>query len=172
MNAPHHTSSTMGASNSNLYEINASTILSSANQFKNMTDFNHENIKFQTLFQQFSLDIGRLDIKIKIIHSLRLFTLLLFYILASLGTILFDLSDIDTIVSEIIKILKYISIFLSEDCSYYVVLIINFVLLILYFSLFFFFLYITLQYKHHLCISLSETYAFIILSRNIVPIFT
>ena len=81
MNAPNQTSASMGASNSKLYEIDVSTILTSANQFKYMANPSHENIKFQTLFQQFSLDIGRLDIKIKIIHSIRIFTFILFYIL-------------------------------------------------------------------------------------------
>lgn len=160
------------SSNSRHYEINASTILSTANQFKNVTNLNQDNVKLESLFQQFSIDIGRFGVKIKIIHTIRLIALLLFFLLSSLGSILISTAKLDSIVSDIFNIFMYIEIFLPESSNYYIFLLVNFVLLILYFSLLFFFLHIFMQYKHNLCISLQEAYIFVILTRIVVPIFT
>ena len=173
MNTSHHGATSMGiTSNSKHYEIDASTILSTANQFKNLTDFAHETIKFHTLFQQFSLDIGRFYVKIKVIHTIRLFTFLLFHLLASFGSILIDTSKLETIVSNIFKIFTYAEVFVPEETTYHIVLIINFSLLILCSSLFFFCMYISMRYKHNLCISIGETYIFVIITRIVAPLFT
>lgn len=86
VNATHQGTTFNGfSSNSRHYEINASTILSTANQFKNVTNLYQDNVKLESLFQQFSIDIGRFGVKIKIIHTIRLITLLLFFLLSSLG---------------------------------------------------------------------------------------
>ena len=173
VNATHQGTTFNGfSSNSRHYEINASTILSTANQFKNVTNLNQDNVKLESLFQQFSIDIGRFGVKIKIIHTIRLITLLLFFLLSSLGSILISTTKLDSIVSDIFNIFMYIEIFLPESSNYYIFLLVNFVLLILYFSLLFFFLHLFMQYKHNLCISLQEAYVFVILTRIVVPIFT
>ena len=165
-------SSAFSSSRSRQYEINSSTMFSQANKFKISGDFTHNDVRFKTLFVQFSLDLGRFDVKFGWINNLRLFVFPFFLILASCGFIIIDTSRFDTITRNIYNVLKYILIFFPEDTSFHIMLLFNLMLLIIYISLVFFLIYIMYRYRQKYCISLFETYLFVIVSRVIFPILT
>lgn len=165
-------SSGYSSSRSKQYEINTSGIFTSVNRFKISSDFSHDDFQMHSLFCQFSLDIGRYDLKFRIFNSFRVFIYPLYLIFSACGFILIDTTKLNSLISKILEILTYLEIFLPEDLSFSIKLLFNLLLLIIYFSLVLYLFHILSRYKQRSCITEFEMIFFIIISRTILPIFT
>lgn len=160
-----HSKSTL----SRKYDVDTSAIFNLGEQFH---DSDPNDSTLTQLLQTFSLDVGRFDFPFSWINITRFFIFPFALIYSSLGLVLLDTTDMDSISRTIYNILRYIMIFTPEGTSFNIILSVNLVFLITYFTLIVFLLSMIYRYKNSSCPTNFQIYFWIIFSRIVMPLFT
>lgn len=164
-------SSVASSEKSHRYSLNTDNIRHNIN--KDIMDFN-ETIETDTLFsllEKITFDVGRVDFTSKWFSIFSLAISMIFLLLTSVGSSLFNQS-IDQTNNYVVFIIEYITHLVPDSNDVLITLLVNLFISFLFISLINYNIYTLIQYKDNRYPSTQKLNFWIFISRCILPIFT